>query len=344
MVTNNQKTTPTTSSSSRARRSQSFDSKCEPDEEEAISPLPLTSPDEKSQPWPKRDTMTSKDASVEDDTALGRLASVPTRTRAPSHTRSVSNLPPPPDGGTMAWIQVMCGWLVIFTTWGYINSFGAFQSYYTSTTLPNQSASSISWIGSLQGFLSTAIGAFTGRALDAGYFRPTFAIGAALMLAGIFAMSASDTPQYWHLILTQGVLTGLGVGVLFTPTLALMATWFGPRRGLAIGIATTGNSAGGIVYPLIVRQLLPRIGFAWTVRAFGLVSFVCLGVALICMRSRLPPRKSGPLFDWAAFKENTYSCYVAGLFFFVWASYYSYYYVRLHSPRFRSYEFRAPSF
>lgn len=312
------------------RRSQSLTSKPELDDEEAISPLPFPSPDDPNEkrPWPRRGTTASSDLDVEDDTALGRLASVTVAPRARSRSRSASNIPPPPDGGTVAWVQVACGWLVIFTTWGYINSFGAFQSYYTTTALPNQSPSAISWIGSLQGFLSTAIGAFTGRALDAGYFRPTFAIGSALMLTGIFAMSASNEPKYWHLIVTQGVLTGLGVGILFTPTLALVATWFSRRRGLAIGLATTGNSMGGIVYPLIVRQLLPRIGFAWTVRAFGLVSFVCLGVTLVCMRSRLPPRKSGPLFDYTAFLEGTYTCYVAGLFFFVWSSYYSYYFVR----------------
>lgn len=263
-----------------------------------------------------------------DDTALGRIAST---TQTCTRSRSQSNLPPPPDGGAQAWTSVVAGWLVIFATWGYINSFGAFQSYYTDTALPFQSPSAISWIGSIQAFLTTAIGAFTGRLLDAGYFRPTFAVGAVLQLAGTFAMSASDKPQYWQLMLTQAVLTGLGGGILFTPSLALVATWWGKRRGMAIGLATTGNSTGGILYPLIVRQLIPKVGFAWTARVLGFVNLACLAVALALLRTRLPPRRAGAILDLPAFKEKVYSAYVFGLFFFVWASNYVFYYVSLVS-------------
>lgn len=39
-------------------------------------------------------------------------------------TRSIRDPPPPPDGGLQAWIQVAMGWLIIFVTWGYVNSFG----------------------------------------------------------------------------------------------------------------------------------------------------------------------------------------------------------------------------
>jgi hypothetical protein len=46
-------------------------------------------------------------------------------------TRSIRDPPPPPDGGFKAWLQVAMGWLIIFVTWGFVNSFGAFQSYYT---------------------------------------------------------------------------------------------------------------------------------------------------------------------------------------------------------------------
>ncbi|KAH7141021.1 major facilitator superfamily domain-containing protein [Dactylonectria macrodidyma] len=232
-------------------------------------------------------------------------------------------LPPPPDGGLQAWTQVAMGWIVIFTTWGYINSFGSFQTYYTEH-LP-QSPSAISWIGSVQTWLTFFIGAFSGRLLDAGFFVHTLLIGALLQLLGIFLMSISTS--YWHLMLTQGVLTGLGGGIFFTPSLALVATYFDRRRGLAVGLATTGNSAGGMVYPIVVRQLLPKLGFAWTARTLGFLNLGCLALAVAFMRPRLPPRKSGAVIDWVAFKEPVYMAYVGGLFFFVWAVYYTFYYL-----------------
>ena len=224
----------------------------------------------------------------------------------------------------MQWTQVACGWLVIFTTWGYVNSFGAFQTHYTLTM--DNTPSQISWIGSIQTFLTLIIGAFSGRLLDAGLFLPTLLVGAVIQVLGMFLMSISTS--YWSLMLTQGVLTGIGGGIFFTPSLALVATYFKDRRALAVGLATTGNSAGGMIYPVVVRQLIPMLGFGWTSRVLAFINLGCLAVVLAFMRPRLPPRKSGPLIDLSAFKEVVYAGFVAGLFCLMLANYFTFYYVR----------------
>ncbi|KAF4455584.1 hypothetical protein F53441_2108 [Fusarium austroafricanum] len=233
------------------------------------------------------------------------------------------DIPPPPDGGTKAWTQVACGWIVIFATWGYVNSFGSFQAHYTST-LP-QSPFQISWIGSIQVWFTFFGSAFSGRLLDAGFWIPTFLVGSALQLIGIFMMSLSTA--YWHLMITQGVITGIGGGIIFAPSLALVATYFEKRRGIAIGLVTTGNSLGGTVYPLVVRALLPKIGMPWTSRVLGFINLAGFIIVAIFMRPRLPPRQTGPIIDWTAFKDKLYLCYVGGLFFFVWSVYYTFYYL-----------------
>ena len=74
----------------------------------------------------------------------------------------------PPNGGRLAWTQCACTFCLWFAAWGLVNSFGkhscertgqicthlttigVFQSYYSKTALSDSSASSISWIGSLQ--------------------------------------------------------------------------------------------------------------------------------------------------------------------------------------------------
>lgn len=132
-------------------------------------------------------------------------------------TRSIRDPGPPPDRGLVAWTQIFCAWLAIFNTWGFVNSFGAFQSYYEST-LP-QSASTISWIGSIQACLLFALGTLSGRALDRGWFRPTVALGIAIQILGIFAMSWAK--NYWQLLLTQGFCTGVGGGIFFVPVLGV---------------------------------------------------------------------------------------------------------------------------
>ena len=140
----------------------------------------------------------------------------------------------------------------------------------------------------------------------------------------------SISTKYWQLLLTQGFLNGIGGGIFFTPCMGLMATYFSKRRAFALGIASTGNSAGGMIYPVIVRQLLPKIGFAWTVRVLGFMNLGCLTLVVSLMKPRLPPRKSSAIIDWSAFKELPYAFFVFGLFFQVWDIYFTLYYVSTH--------------
>ncbi|KAJ2974363.1 hypothetical protein NUW58_g8680 [Xylaria curta] len=254
-------------------------------------------------------------------TASNVLAQVASRIT----TKTWPEPPPPPDGGLKAWTQVSMGFFVLFSTWGYANSFGAYQTYYEQTL--SETPSAISWIGGIQIFLSLTVGILSGRLLDAGFFLPTFIAGIVVQVLGIFLMSIST--QYWQLFLTQGVLSGIGAGIYFTPCIATVNTYFDKRRGLAVGLCTTGNSVGGIVYPLIVRELIPKLGFAWTTRVIGFLNLGILSIAVAFMRPRLPPRKSGPIVDLGAFKDLKYTGFIMSCFFTYWANYYTFYYVRL---------------
>ena len=240
-------------------------------------------------------------------------------------TRSITNPGPPPDGGLQAWTQVFCAWLAVTNTWGFVNSFGAFQTYYAAI-LP-ETNSTISWIGSTQACLLFVVGIFSGRAFDAGWFRPTVLLGIAIQFIGIFTMSAAK--NYWQLLLTQGICTGVGGGIFFMPVMGLVATYFAKRRGLAVGLVTVGNSVGGMIYPTVVRQLLPKVGFGWTVRVLGFINVVCLTVVIAFCKPRLPPRKSGPLWDPDSFKDVPYILFVLGICFLMPAVYFVFYYVSI---------------
>ncbi|KAG4222852.1 hypothetical protein PC116_g28674, partial [Phytophthora cactorum] len=123
-------------------------------------------------------------------------------------TKSSWNPGPPPDGGKVAWLACLCGHFAIMNTWGFINSFGVFQAYYVSQL--GRPPSDISWIGSIQVFLTFFIGTFTGRFTDAGFFRPVTICGIVFMTLGIFTTSVAT--QYWQLILSQGLCMGIGSG------------------------------------------------------------------------------------------------------------------------------------
>ncbi|KAK1640120.1 riboflavin transporter MCH5 [Colletotrichum phormii] len=235
------------------------------------------------------------------DRVVSRIASRVT-------SRSTIAPGPPPDGGLRAWLCVFGTFLVVMNTWGMINSFGAFQSYYI--TQLNRSPSDISWIGSIDIFFLFFIGTFTGRLTDAGYFRSVATVGSVLVVAG--TLSASACTQYWQLLLAQGVCVGLGNGCLFCPAVALVSTYFAKRRSFAIGITACGSGAGGVIFPIVIREMLPRAGFGWTMRTLGFIQAAALVTALFCLKPRVPPRKTGSFVELAAFKDLDYSFYAAG--------------------------------
>lgn len=210
-----------------------------------------------------------------------------------------------------------------------MNSFGIFQVYYTETM--DRSPADISWIGSIAVFLVYFIGTFSGRSMDAGFLRPTIALGLSLQIVGVFTTSVST--QYWQLFLAQGVCQGLGNGLLFCPIIALITTYFSKKRAVAISLQASGAATGGMIFPAIAQSLLDRIGFGWTVRVMGFVMLFNSAVIILLIRERgdLPLRKDWkdvPLLDLAAFKELPYTLFTIGTFLTLWGVYFAYYYVR----------------
>ncbi|KAK0763465.1 hypothetical protein N5P37_002842 [Trichoderma harzianum] len=256
----------------------------------------------------------------------------PEKTEAVESSEETSSSPPSPamdptsPSRWTAYLQILAGHLMIFDTFGYIGSWGLFQSYYISTL--GRSQSDISWIGSIQLLLVFFVGTFSGRSLDAGYLRITLAIGCALQILGIFAAASATT--YWQLLLAQGICVGLGDGLIFCPMISLISTYYDDKnRALAVSFAAAGAATGGMVFPAIAKQLLPRLGEPWSVRVMGFVFVFNSAITLLVVKPRVAARKSGSLVEWTAFKELPYSLYAIGIFLTLWGLYFAYYYISI---------------
>ena len=197
---------------------------------------------------------------------------------------------PPPNGGLTAWLQVVGSWMLFFNTWvsisrrgllllihvalesytnsrqGILNTFGVFQTYYESGELFSTSSSNISWIGSIQALMVLLVGAVVGPVYDNGYFRYLLVFGSFFIVFGFMMLSLCN--EFWQCLLAQGFCVGIGGGALFVPAVAIMPTYFTTKLGLALGLAASGSSMGGIIYPIMFYRLLDEVGFGWAVRIF----------------------------------------------------------------------------
>ncbi|PLB52237.1 putative monocarboxylate permease [Aspergillus steynii IBT 23096] len=230
-----------------------------------------------------------------------------------------------PDGGFIAWVQVVLTHIVFFNTWGVANGYGIFQQYYTQTL--GQSGSSVSWIGSAQVFFLFIVGVVAGRLTDGGHFRVIFTSGVFLQLLGLFMTSLAT--RYWSIFLAQAVCLGIGNGFTFCPALAVLSQYFKKKRAFTVGLAAAGGAVGGLVYPVLINWLVFKngVGFAWALRAMG---FIMMGIYMPCLiwfKPRLSPRKSGPWIDSSAFSELPFIFFSLSMFLNFWGLYFAFFYL-----------------
>lgn len=125
--------------------------------------------------------------------------------------------------------------------------------------------------------------------------------------------------EYWHFMLVFGVLGGLGTSLIFTPAISSIGHFFLEKRGNATGIAAAGGSLGGVIFPLMLQSLFPKVGFAWATRILGFIYIALLTVANLLIRSRLPPRPGGSVLpDFKIFKDPAFALTTIGVFFEEW--------------------------
>ncbi|KAL4788725.1 putative MFS monocarboxylate transporter [Aspergillus varians] len=216
------------------------------------------------------------------------------------------------DTGLTPWLQVLGSFFLFFNSWGVVNTWGVYQTYYEQNILSDVPSSTIAWVGSLQSFLLMMFGVVTGPLFDAGYFRALLGFGTIMLPFALMMVSISS--KFWHFILAQGICVGIACGCLFVPGVAILPQYFREKRGLANGIAATGSSVGGVIYPIMFNQLQKRVGFHWATRAIGFLAFGTCLISFSLMRMRFLPTEKRKLIQLGAFKEPIFVLFSIGMF------------------------------
>ncbi|EJD37704.1 MFS general substrate transporter [Auricularia subglabra TFB-10046 SS5] len=239
------------------------------------------------------------------------------------------------DGGLQAWSTVLGAWLMNFSNFGLVNTYGTFQDFYVREYLTNYSASDIGWIGSVQPFLVLGLGLVVGKPFDLGYFRHLLLLGWLLNIFSLFMLSLAKPQQYYAIFLSQGVGVGVGLGCIFLPTHGVLALHFKTKRSMAMGLAFSGASVGSLVLPLMVNRLLHgSLGFANGVRVLASVAGISQLCGMCLMRSRRKPKATGPPVNpLHFFRELDYCVAMFGLICVYLGIFFPVYYMQLDSIR-----------
>ena len=203
----------------------------------------------------------------------------------------------------------------VFLTIGINQSYGVYLAYYLSTgsspadpfLAPSQveNRALLAFVGTLGAGLtwggSIFVNPIMARTKDLRWVTGT---GAILIAVGYVLASFCD--KVWQLLLTQGLIYGVGSSLMYFPMLAIAPEYFDKHRGSAMGFVLSAAGIGGLTYAPIVRVLLAKVGAAWTLRIFGIVDLVIgLGIACATPPPRITSRRP-TLVNWQLAKKPTF--------------------------------------
>ena len=90
--------------------------------------------------------------------------------------------------------------------------------------------------------------------------------------------------------MVQGVLSGIGIGLTYGPSIAVISQHFSKRRTLAMSLAASGTPLGAIIHPIMLNHLLnSHIGFSKGVLVSASFVSGLLLIACLLMRMRALP-------------------------------------------------------
>ncbi|KAI1429033.1 putative MFS monocarboxylate transporter [Xylaria sp. FL1777] len=212
--------------------------------------------------------------------------------------------PPPNYNSFRSWLAVAGASLGAYCTVGFFNAFGVYQEYYGTTLLKAYTESDISWIGSVGIFLLYIGSPIAGILVDKLGPTKLLIAGSIGQLLAIFLSSLCS--QYYQLFLSHAVLFGASTSFILTPCVAVVSRRVPHRRGLALGIAVGGSSIGGIIWPIMLQQLLYARGvsFGWVQRAVGFTMLPLLALACVTVVDAEKKSDKSTLSESEASEEN----------------------------------------
>ena len=162
--------------------------------------------------------------------------------------------------------------------------YGIFENFYAETFPSNKIAS---WIGVLMSALAFLLSpAITWLCQKYTIRREIYVICGITTCACSFLVAAFMNTLS-GLILTQGLMFGVGSAFVDLPSLIILNTWFDTRRGFSYGVVFAGVDLVGAAYCFLAQYLLTKLGRRNTMLVFAAMIAGAAGPAWFFLRERI---------------------------------------------------------
>ncbi|XP_071085864.1 apicoplast pyruvate carrier 1-like [Haliotis cracherodii] len=154
-----------------------------------------------------------------------------------------------------AYLAVFGG-MFVHLTLGTFYTFGNLTPYVTSYLRNSTSEHDMDYSDSVWIFATAAVGQglsmFLGGIISRRLgLRITVLLGAGLMSSGVTFTYFTIQHSYIGVILTYGLMVGLGAGVAYSLPVSCAMKWFPERKGMAGGLVVAGFGGGAFIFNLV---------------------------------------------------------------------------------------------
>jgi predicted MFS family arabinose efflux permease len=189
----------------------------------------------------------------------------------------------PADEPRYGWVVVWACFAALAVIFGVSYSFAAFFEPFAAEFGAGRAA--VSLVFGLSGLLYFVLGAFGGMLADR--YGPRLVTGTGMLLIAAALAAGSLATSMLQVTLAYGVLLGLGIALVYTPSIGCVQPWFTRRRGLAAGVASAGIGAGTLVVPLLAAGAIALWQWRGAMRALAL-GVVVVGLTATQLLRRAP--------------------------------------------------------
>ncbi|XP_061915105.1 monocarboxylate transporter 9b [Entelurus aequoreus] len=159
------------------------------------------------------------------------------------------------DGG-WGWAIVVASFLAQLLAYGSPQSVGVLYPEWLHAFQEGKGITA--WVGSLVAGVGLIASPICSACVDNFGARPVTVFSGVMVAGGL--MLSAFAPSVHFLIFSYGIVVGLGCGLVYAATLTITCQYFDKRRGLALGIVTTGTSVGAFIYATAQNELIVLYG------------------------------------------------------------------------------------
>lgn len=185
---------------------------------------------------------------------------------------------------------VAAAFTLMFVGFAAAYSFAAFFRAFEAEF--GASRGHIALVFSVAAFLWFLLGAPSGMAADRYGPRRVALIGVTCLVAALWLASRADSLGVLYATYSIGI--GLGVGLVYVPSVGAVQPWFAANRSFASGLAVAGIGAGNIAGPLLAAWCIGLFGWRGAYVALALFALVLGGAAALAIRQQPSIAAAGP--------------------------------------------------